>query len=371
MNARLLACAALLAAAVPAQNQNAVFRHNRAFYTSMWTANPPEYTTIGQTVPAGTMHWRAFREHANQRREPRRITGLGTWWQPSDLAGTFPRTINTLEFRFYPTTTDAANLVVPDLAQAPLLTIPPTPLLVNSGAAFNSVTISLPSAASVTTNGDFALCGVYPGGAHESLPGFFGLLPSASNQTFGMPQSYYGFAYATGAITHFGLGGARSSIWYTEDGATLSVRGNWAVSNTDHQNGHQRSAWGDASYFSPLASPSWPGWADSRNPTRLSLDVNAAGRDGDLVLWLFNFGRQYPIGFQFLGHTFEIDPTDPNLALFTRFGGPVGNGRFTLDLPLLGAADPAAAGTFIGFEAILVSPTLQFTDSTPSVWIRN
>lgn len=354
------------------QSVNPVYRHNRAFYTSMWTTNPPEYTTQGQVVPAGTMHWRVFHDQGNQRREARAITGIGTWWQPSDLAGSFPQTIHTPEFRIYPTTSDSGNLVVPDLSQPPQATVAPTPMTVTAGNAFNSVTISLSQPLMVQTPGDFAICGVYPAGASSSLPGYFGYLPSAANESYGLAQSYYGFAYANGTITHFGLGGARSSIFYTENQATLAVRAAWAVSSGHFQNGHIGTAWGDAAYFSPLADANWPGWSDSRNPTTFVLDVFAEGRDGDLPLLLLNFGPRFPFGYALLGQTLEIAPNDPVLGLLVPFGAPIVNGRFSLELPLGTAAIASARGTYFGFEAVLVDAfNGQLSGSTPSVWIRN
>ena len=75
---------------------------------------------------------------------------------------------------------------------------------------------------------DLALCGVYPANASSTTPGFFGFLPSAANQAQGLAQSYYGFAYPNGTLTHFALGGARSSLWFYEAQPTISLRGNWA-----------------------------------------------------------------------------------------------------------------------------------------------
>jgi hypothetical protein len=355
-----------------AQTQNPVYRHNRSFYTSMWTTNPPEYTTAGQTVAAGTMHWRAFLDQADQRREPRRVTGIGTWWQPSDPNGTFPQTINTLEFRFYPTTTDAAGLVVPDLAQQPLATLPPTPLAVPSGGAFKSVTIAFGATTPVTVNADFAICAVYPGGASSTTPGFFGLLPSAANEAYRLPQSYYGFAYPGGPITHFPLGGARSSIFHTEDQPTLSVRANWAITDSHFQNGHLSGAFGDSAYFSPLADAGWAGWGDTRNPATMALTVFAAGRDGDFPILLFNFGSRFLGGIPFLGHTLEVLPVDPLLTGFSSLSAPVQNGRFDTSFALLGAARAGLAGTYLGFEAALIDPaTLTVSGTTQSVWVRN
>lgn len=367
----LLAVCTIPALAV-AQNLNPVHRINRTFYTSMWTANPPEYTTAGQTVAAGTMHWRAFLEQTNQRAEPHLVTAIGTWWQPSDVNGTFPQTIPTPEFRFYPTTTDTGGLVIPDLSQQPMLTVPPMPMTVNNGNAYNSVTVSLGAPFPLTTQGDFAICGVYPANASSSAPGFFGFLPSGANQTYGLQQSLYGFAYPNGTITHFSLGGARSSIWYTEHQPTMSVRGNWALSAAHYTNGYLGGAWGDSSYFSPLADPAWAGWSDGRSPATLELTVYGDGFDGMFPILLFNFGSRFPTGFQIMGVTLEVLPSDPLLTGLSGLGMPIQNRRFDLNLPLLSAADPALMGTYFGFEAVLVdTQNLQVVDSTQSVWVRH
>ena len=166
-----------LLVAQPAQNP--VYRANTSFYTSMWTANPPEYTSAGQSVAAGTMHWRVFPERGLTRGEPRSINGIGCWWQPSDVNGTFPQNIDTPELRFYGTTTDAQSLEVPDVANPPIASVAPMTMPVQSGSAFNSLTISLTNPVS-TSRSDLALCGVYPANASSTTPGFFGFLPSAA-----------------------------------------------------------------------------------------------------------------------------------------------------------------------------------------------
>jgi hypothetical protein len=365
----------LLGGALVAQGQNPVFRANRGFYTSMWTANPPEYTTTGQVVAGGTMHWRAFIDQANQRREPRQINGIGTWWQPSDLAGTFPQTIPTPEFRIYPTTTDAAGLMIPDLAATPLLTVPPIPLTANSGGALFSVTIALSVPAAVNAT-DFAICGVYPQGASSTAPGHFSFMPSAANEAHTLrqqpqPQSYYGFAYPNGQVTHFGLGGARSSLWYTEAQPTLSLRGNWAVSDAHHQTSGTANAFGDQTYFAPLADATWPGWADSRQNTRVGLTVFALGNEGALPLTLFNFGPRFTSGLPFIGQMFELDLTSPVLGSFLQIAPTITNGRSDIDIPLFNVPQARLAGTYIGFESLLLDPlTFQFIGSTQSAWLR-
>lgn len=362
----LFASATLLSA----QAQNPVFRANRAFYTSMWTANPPEYTAAGQSVTAGTMHWRAFIDQANQRRETRRINGIGAWWQPSDLTGTFPQMIPTPEFRVYPTTVDGSGLVIPDVTQAPVLTVPPVSIPVSSGSAFNSLTITLSQSAAITIT-DFAICGVYPQGANSTTSGFFGFLPSGANEAYTLSQSYYGFAYPGGAVTHFGLGGARSSIWYTEEQPTLNLRANWSVTDAHHQANHMTSAFGDQTYFAPTADAGWPGWNDSRRPTRLGLSVFSQGRDGDVPLMLFNFGPRFLGGVPILGQVLEIDLLSPVLGVFAQFAPPIANGRADADIVLLGSPRPSLAGQYVGFEALLLDPfTFQFTGSTQSAWVR-
>lgn len=357
-------------AALPAQTQNPVYRTNRAFYTSMWTANPPEYTNAGQNVTGGTMHWRAFLDTANQRREPRQITGIGTWWQPSDLAGSFPQTISTPEFRFYPTTLDANNLVIPDLTAQPLLTVPPMPMTVTAGSALMSVTVALgPSPINAI---DFAICGVYPQGANSTTPGFFGFMPSGANEAYTLTQSYYGFAYPGGGpITHFPLGGARSSIWYTEAQPTLNLRANWAITDAHNQGNYLGSAFGDQTYFSPITDPAWPGWNDTRRMTRIGWTVFAQGRDGDVPLTLFNFGPRFSGGIPFLGQVFELDLTSPVLSLMAQLAPAIANGKSEVELPLLGSPRPSLLGAYVGFECLLLDGlTFQFTGSTQSAWIR-
>ncbi|MBK8975630.1 MAG: hypothetical protein IPM29_06865 [Planctomycetes bacterium] len=372
MNSRHLPLALLgvLLVAPMVSAQNPVYRHNRTFYTSMWTTNPPEYTTAGQVVPTGAMHWRSFVEQSNQRGEPHRINGIGTWWQPSDPTGTFPQNIPSPEFRIYPNTINS-GLVEPDFAQTPLLTVPPVTIPVQSYNAFNSVTISLGSAVAINTN-DFAICGVYPANASSTSPGFFGFLPSASNQTYGIVQSFYGFYYpSTGTLTHFGLGGARSSIWYNEEQPILSLRGNWAISDAHNSGGYLSGAYGDASYFGPYADPAWAGWNDTRNPMTLGLTVQAAGLDGMQPIMLFNAGPRFPGSFPYLGVILDVLPVDPLLTLLAGIGQPITNSRFSVNLPLATTPNPNAVGVYIGFEAVVLDPlTLQLVDSTGSAWIR-
>ena len=361
------ACASL--GALPAQAQNPVYRANRGFYTSMWTANPPEYTATGQSVAAGTMHWRAFLDAANQRFEPRQITGIGTWWQPSDLTGAFPQTIPTPEFRFYPTTLDASNLVIPDLTGAPLLTVAPTPIPVPSGSAFMSVTVALP--ATPINAADFAICGVYPQGASSTTSGFFGFLPSGANEAYTLTQSYYGFAYPGGPITHFARGGARSSIWYTEAQPTLNLRANWAITDAHHLANHLGSAFGDQTYFSPITDPAWPGWADSRAATRLAWTVYSQGRDGDVPLTLLNFGPRFAGGIPFFGQWFELDITSPVLDLLVTLAPAIANGQSQASVALFAGPQPALLGTYVGLECLMLDPfAFQFSGTTQSAWVR-
>ncbi len=371
---RILVCLAVSCVAVTAfaQNTNPVYRHNRSFYTALWTANPPEYTD-GTTVAADTMHWRVFRDVADQRREPRRITGFGTWWQPSDVNGAFPQTINLPEFRIYPTTTDAGNLVVPDVAAAPLFTLPSTPLAVANGNAFNSVTVAIGTAVPIDVQADFAICGVYEPGADSATTGYFGFLPSASNQGYGLDQSYYGFAYPNGTITHFGLGGARSSIWYTEDAPTLNLRSSWSLSDAHNQAGHRSAAFGDSCYNSPIADAGWAGWNDSRGaPAQLGLSVYAQGHNNDLVLILFNAGIRFPFGLPVLGQTIEIDILDPAITAFSTFGTPIANNEMHVDIPLVSSVDLGLASSFFGFEVLLFDPTtIALNATTQSVWVEN
>lgn len=368
-------CLALVLTALvtmaPCAAQNPVYRANRSFYTSMWTANPPEYTNAGQSVAAGTMHWRAFLHQANQRIEPRRIVGLGTWWQPSDEAGTFPRNVDTPEFRAYPTTFDGGGLVIPDLSRPPLFSVPPMTLTVPTGGPFKSLTMNFAAPIVLTNVTDFAICGVYPQGANSTTPGFFGFLPSAANETFQLQQSYYGFAYPNGTITHFPLGGARSSIWFLDEQPTMSARGNWAVTDAHFQAGHQNNAFGDQTYFAPLSDSSWPGWNDSRAATSVGLTVFAAGHDGDFMFPLLNFGARFLAGVQLRPHTFEIYPADPVLGLLFPLTGTVQNGRFDLTLPLTMRPAPWLRGLHFGFEGMVVSSsTLTILDTTQSVWLR-
>jgi hypothetical protein len=367
-----LLTAGLLTTALSSQQLNPVHRINRTFYTSMWTANPPEYTGAGQTVPAGTMHWRAFLEQTNQRAEPRQLTAIGCWWQPSDLTGSFPQTINTLEYRIYPTTTDPQGLVIPDTGQPPALVVPPMPMPVNQGSAFNELTVSLGAAVPLQIQGDYAVCALYPTGASAALPGFFGLLPSGANNTYGLGQSLFGSLYAGGATTHFALGGARSSLWLTENQPTISIRGNWALSASHYASGYLTGAWGDSSYFTPLADPSWAGWTDGRAPATMGLTIHAQGMEGFFPILLFNAGLRFPTGFPFLGLTLELLPADPLFVALSPMGQPIQNGRYDLTLPLLSVADPALAGSYFGFEAVLVDTTnLVLADSTQSVWMRH
>lgn len=362
--------AAVCGSLLSAQAQNPVYRANRAFYTSMWTANPPEYTAVGQSVAAGTMHWRAFLEQANQRWEPRRINGIGTWWQPSNLTGSFPQTIPTPEFRFYPTTLDTAGLVIPDLTAAPVYTVPPMSIPVTSGSAFMSVTVALGQAAALGI-GDFAICGVYPQGASSATSGYFGFLPSAANEAYTLSQSYYGFAYPGGPVTHFARGGARSSIWYTEEQPTLNLRANWSVSDAHHQANHMNSAFGDQSYFAPASDVNWPGWNDSRNPARLGLTVFSQGREGDVPIVLLNFGARFLGGIPFLGQTFEVDLSSPYLVALAQLAPPILNGQSNVDITLFATPRPALAGQFFGFEALMLDPfSFQFSGSTQSTWVR-
>lgn len=361
----------LALSAAQATAQNPLFRANRTFFTALWTANPIEYTTAGQTVPAGAMHWRAFTELGDQRLEPRQITGLGTWWQPSDPNGVFPQTINSLEFRFYPTTADAAGLVIPDTTQQPLLTIPPMPLLNQTGGSFKSLTIALGNPMPITTQGDYALCGVYPGGTNASQVGEFGLLPSASNIGAPLPQSYYGFVYPGGPITHFPLGGARSSFWVTEAAPTLSLRSNWAISDAHNMSGYLNGAFGDVTSLSPLADPNWPGWSDSRSLATIGLTVFSNGRDGDLVVPMFTAGARNRFGLPILGLIFELDVGDPLLGAFAGLAGPIQNGRYDVDIPLISAPDPTLLGSHLGFEAILASPLGTFAGTTGAAFTRN
>lgn len=364
-----LAGFAVALSALPAQAQNPVYRANRGFYTSMWTANPPEYTTAGQSVAAGTMHWRAFRDAANQRFEPRQITGIGTWWQPSNLTGSFPQTIPTPEFRFYPTTLDAGNLVIPDLTGAPLLTVAPTPIPAPSTGAFWSVTIALP--ATPISAADFAICGVYPQGASSTTSGFFGFLPSAANEAYTLSQSYYGFAYPGGPITHFARGGARSSIWYTEAQPTLNLRANWAISDAHHLANHLGSAFGDQTYFAPITDVAWPGWADSRAATRLAWTVYSQGRDGDIPLTLLNFGPRFTGGIPFFGQWFELDITSPVLDLLITFAPAINNGQSQASVALFAGPRPALLGTYVGLECLMLDPVaFQFSGTTQSAWVR-
>ncbi len=357
-------------ASLAAQAQNPVYRANRAFYTSMWTANPPEYTTAGQSVAAGTMHWRAFLDQTNQRREARQINGIGTWWQPSDLTGTFPQTIFTPEFRIYPTTVDAAGLVIPDVTSPPVYSLPPIPLPVTTGNAFNSISLAFGQAVPIAIT-DFAICGVYPQAASSTAPGFFGFLPSAANEALTLRQSYYGFAYPGGPITHFGLGGARSSIWYTEEQPTLNLRANWAVSDAHNQANHTTTAFGDQAYFAPISNPAWPGWSDSRATTAVGLSVFAQGRDGDLPLVLFNFGPRFFGGLPFFGQVFELDLASPVLGVFVQIMPSIFNGRADVDIPIVNSPRMSLAGQYLGFEALLLDQfTFQFSGTTPSAWVR-
>ncbi len=357
-------------ACLTAQARNPVYRANRAFYTSMWTTNPPEYTTTGQSVAAGTMHWRAFLDQANQRQEPRRINGIGTWWQPSNLTGSFPQTIPTPEFRIYPTTTDTAGLVIPDVTVAPLYTVAPTPLPVTAGSAFMSVTVSLGQATSLNV-GSFAVCGVYPQGASAAVSGHFGFLPSASNEAYTLAQSYFGFVYPGGPITHFARGGARSSIWLTEEQPTLNLRANWSVSDAQHLAGHMATAFGDQSYFAPASDVNWPGWLDSRNPARVGLTVFSQGREGDIPIVLLNFGPRFLGGIPFLGQMFELDLTSPVLVALAQLAPPILNGRSDVDIALFGTPRPALMGQYFGFEALMLDPfSFQFSGTTQSTWVR-
>ncbi len=369
---RTAAAALLAATCLTAQaTQNPVFRANRTFYTSMWTANPPEYTTAGQSVAAGTMHWRVFPERGLVRGEPRSITGIGCWWQPSDVSGTFPQNIATPELRFYGTTTDAQNLEVPDLANPMLASVAPMTMPVNSGSAFNSLTISLSNPIATTRN-DLALCGVYPASASSTTAGFFGFLPSAANQAQGLAQSYYGFAYPNGTLTHFSLGGARSSLWFYESQPTISLRGNWALSDSHFGQGYINGAWGDSSYFAPFADANWAGWTDSRNPAVLGITVFADGFDGYQPVLLMNAGPRFPASIPILGITLELNPADSTLGTLVNLGMPINNERFDVDIPIMTAPDPTAMGFWLGFEALILDPvTLQFVDSTQAVWTQS
>jgi hypothetical protein len=387
------ALAALAISSATAQtNYNHVIRHNTSHYWSLYMANPPEYMGHSGAVPPvpdGTRTWRVFTDHISQRREARQITGVYTWWQPSDkddLSGYYAGggTVNTLQFEFYPGTTDPGGLAIPDLSSPPLLTIPPTPVPVTGTPPLNfkTIDIKLSAANPVTVSGDLALCALYPTGADASKPGFMGLLPCAYDQTTTMPQSFYGFAYASGTLTHYNLGIMRTSLRYMEDQPVMNLKADWNRHATAQQLG---AAWGDATYYSPLADPTWAGWSDPNyiDPTnsvylQLALNVRAENQDGDFVVPLMNFGTHFTGSVGYLGETLEILPVDPLFTALTGFGDyvgppnhPTGTWESILTLPWT-QADPALAGSWFGFEAVLVDTTnFVLTGTTQSVWIKN
>jgi hypothetical protein len=171
------------------------------------------------------------------------------------------------------------------------------------------------------------------------------------------------FASPTNILTPISTGFSVTWFSYFEEAPVVQQKSDW---------GHRRNS---VQYPGISGYSIGTGQSDLASVAgQLGWDVDAGiGFAGDLAVPLFNFGPVFPLAFQVLGQTIELNVADPHLGLLAGAGYVL-----TLDATgsaigpwlLLPSLGPPALYTTIGVEFVTARPNPSaLTGSTQSAWI--
>jgi hypothetical protein len=371
--------------ALQAQNHNRVKRNNNPVIVLGTThsgtrhpynwpdASPLGFRPGGSGVASGTRTIRWIPSMVNLRREPRLVSGYMVGMRPSAATpvSAFPLTGYYPEFSFHVpkqisgsgTWANGAQYTA-DLTTAAIVRFAQTS---NVFASFSNLvwirTISTPvpihqteivmsvrwDANGLTTpiNDDS------PG--HQS---FFGTYADGIHSPVTIQ-----FASPTNVLTPIATDFSVTWLSYLEEAPVVQPKSDW---------GHRRTS---AQYPAISGYSIGTGQSDLASLAgQLGWDVDAGiGFAGDLAVPLFNFGPVFPLAFQVLGQTIELNVADPHLGLLAGAGYSQvldATGSATGPWLLLPSLGPPARNTTIGVEFVTAKPNLSaLTGSTQSAWI--
>lgn len=340
--------------------------------------NPPEYSVAGAGIPAGTWVWRTHEWQTSRRGEPHLLSGYTSVWRMSAASnGAGPSYL--AKTRLMKATRDSAGVLSPDfsagamyheIAQMPGPAQTATIFRVTHSFPVVPVQIGSASPSNPVVQ-DFALAQEYNGGEQRDL------VASASQPSQGICGSWQDGA---------GMGYIHDGFYHmpttTLTRKTTDAFHTWLAMVTDNPSLSIFTDYGKrriAALTPPLPGNGYGSYFGDFNSSAVQefgFSVRAGSRfAGAPAFILFNFQPQpFPGAIPF---PFTSNPLTIELALFDPLLGGLAGLNLTLDsngdtdsIPMRFPVLPGTLGMFIGFEAVVVDPTLTSGDTSEAVWIE-